>query len=159
MGCCSPCVRHRDGRQVPFHQQPRPGIKEEVRRHKARRHEDPVWANGDLEGHGGKVHIEWNGVWRPIWTPQRPPPITPQSAPEIPAQNVRGLKNVARRRLHHHRDDRRGPGHRPDEEKSALGEIFEGPALRSMERTQLGGLQSICCIDGIGRSDVIGFWE
>ncbi len=44
------------------------------------------------------------------------------------------LGNFARGRRHDDRDDHKGPGHRANDERSALDDIFEGVALHNMER-------------------------
>ncbi len=85
--------------------------------------------------------------------------MNPQTPQQSPQRTCGVLNNFPRRRLHRHKDDRRVPGHRPDEERSALSVFFEGPVLHNTERVQPGGLQSIRCGERMDRSDPLGFWE
>ncbi len=83
----------------------------------------------------------------------------PTNTPAIPAVNVRGFGNFARRDDRHHKIDRRVHGQRVDEERRALGDIFKGQALPNTKWVQLHGLQFIRCSEWIGRSDPIRLWK
>ena len=74
------------------HHQPHRGYFENVHRDDTRRHDDLFLMDDDLCGRHGDSHIEWNEGWRPISTPQRTPPITPQTVLCFLARNPWGLR-------------------------------------------------------------------
>ncbi len=86
-----------------------------------------------------------------------------QSHRKVPQESPRGTKGdlnkFVRRDRDHHHDDRKGRGHRADEERRALDEILEAPAFLNAERMQLDKLRRMSCDEEIGESDSIGFGE